>query len=204
MRRWVRVETGLLGIALLAAPVWAEDVGSLLHFKLNSAESKITASVTEPMRMILGSAVGTFQIVSAEVYGNPSAVAETGRVKVVIDAASYKTNSDSRDQDVKENALEVLKFPVITFESTGLSGIQRDGIHAGQLSVSGKLTVHGVTKEIAVPVAVQLDGRGRLVTNGTYTLKFEEYGVKRPSKMMGLMATGDEAKIEFHVVADPE
>jgi len=27
--------------------------------------------------------------------------------------------------------------------------------------------------------------------------------VERPSKMMGLMVTGDEATIAFHVVADP-
>ena len=203
MKRPAWVTMGLLGIALFTTSGRAEETPGLLRFKVNLSESKITASVAEPMAMIRGSATGTFRIVSGEVQGNPATVDETGGVKMVIDAASYKTDSDSRDKDVIENALEAPKYPTITFESAGLSGVRRDGVNAGQLLVLGKLTLHGVTKDIAVPVTVVLDGNGRLVTDGTYSFKFEDYGVKRPSKMMGLMTTGDEAKIDFHIVADP-
>lgn len=208
MKRSVWGATVILGTALLAAATWAQETKGLLRFRVNPLESRITASVAEPMAMILGHAVGALQIISGEVSGNPNAIGETGVVKVVIDAASYKTDSDSRDQNVKEYALEVQEFPSITFESTKLSGIQRDDNKggddkAGRLNVFGKLTLHGVTKEIVVPVAVQLDSQGRLLADGTYTFKFEEHGVKRPSKVVGLMTTGDEAKIDFHIVADP-
>jgi len=119
-----------------------------------------------------------------------------------VDAASYKTNSEGRDQDVKDNALEAQKFPTITFESTSLAGARQNGDADADLSLVGRLTLHGVTKDITVPVVVRLE-EGRLVADGSYAFKFEEYGVKRPSKMMGLMTTGDVATIEFHVVADP-
>jgi polyisoprenoid-binding protein YceI len=123
-------------------------------------------------------------------------------VEIVIDAASYTTDSGARDRDVRENALEAHRFPTIRFESTGLSTVE-DGRDAARLGLRGKLTLHGVTREIEVPVAAKLDPGGRLLAEGTYVFKFEEYGVKRPSKMMGLMTTGDEAKIDFHIVADP-
>ncbi|MBI2962976.1 MAG: YceI family protein [Deltaproteobacteria bacterium] len=192
---------GLLIAATLAAgPAWA--AGGLLRFEVNPEQSKVSASVAEPMAMIRGNAGGAFRITSGEVEGNPSQVGDTARVKVVIDAASYKTDSEGRDQDVKENALEVQKFPTITFESTGLASAQQNGDTNANLSLVGRLTLHGVTKDITVPVAVRLE-EGRLVADGSYAFKFEEYGVKRPSKMMGLMTTGDVATIEFHVVADP-
>lgn len=197
--RWTSV--GLLVAATVAASA-ASAADGVLRFKLNPEESKITASVAEPMAMIRGNAVGAFRVTSGEVEGNPNQLGDTARVTVVIDAASYKTSSDGRDQDVKENALEAQKFPTITFESTGLASAQKNGDANADLRLVGRLTLHGVTKDITVPVAVRLEG-GRLVADGSYAFKFEEYGVKRPSKMMGLMTTGEVATIEFHVVADP-
>lgn len=202
MRRIESLATGFLAVAL-AMSGSAQATESLLRFKVNPAETKITASVAEPMAMIRGSAIGKFEILSGDVEGDPTRIDGTGRVKVVIDAASYQTDSESRDQDVKENALETQKFPTITFESKGLSDVQKENGSSGSLRLLGQLTLHGVSKEIELPVALQLDSQGRLVADGNYTFKFEDYGVKRPSKMMGLMTTGDEAKIDFHVVADP-
>lgn len=197
--RWA--SAGLVVAATVAANgAWAGDGD--LRFKVNPEESKITASVAEPMAMIRGNAVGAFRITSGEVAGNPNEIARSGRVKVIIDAASYKTSSDGRDRDVKENALEVQKYPTITFESTGISEVRTNGDTSGEIRLLGRLTLHGVTKEITVPVSVRLEG-GKLLAEGSYAFKFEEYGVKRPSKMMGLMTTGDEATIEFHVVAEP-
>jgi len=183
--------------------VRAEGPGGTLRFTINPAASKMTARVAEPMAMIRGSAEGTFTILKGEVKGAPTAVADTAHVSLVVDAASYKTTSEARDRDVRENALEAQKFPTITFESTGVADVARKSDRAGSLRVLGQLTLHGVTKTISVPVAVGLDDQGRLVADGTYVFKFKEYGVKRPSKMMGLMTTGDEAEIRFHVVADP-
>lgn len=104
---------------------------------------------------------------------------------------------------MKENALEVKKFPTITFQGNGFPEIQKDGNLSAKLRLLGKLTLHGGTKDIVLPLTAHIDNRGRFIADGAYTFGFEEYGVKPPSKMMGLMVTGDEATIAFHVVADP-
>lgn len=203
MRRsgWIAAGT-LLATIFLSMPARAGAKDGLLHFQLNPGESQISASVAEPMAMIRGNAVGTFKVIKGEVQGDPNAIAGTAKVTVTIDAASYQTSSESRDRDVKENALEVGEFPTITFESTGISNVQSDG-KAGTAVLLGRLALHGVRKDIEVPITVQLDDQGRLVSDGSYSFKFGEYGVKRPSKMMGLMTTGDTATISFHVIADP-
>jgi polyisoprenoid-binding protein YceI len=201
MKRAQRFATAVMTLALASTPAAAQSRNGVLHFKVNPAETKITASVAEPMAKIRGSAAGTFNVLSGAVQGDPDSIADTGQVTLTIDAASYKTDSESRDQDVKDNALEVRKFPTITFRGEGFPEIQKNGDLSAKLRLLGQLTLHGVTKDIVLPLAARID-KGRFVADGTYTFRFEEYGVKRPSKMMGLMVTGDEA-IDFHVVADP-
>lgn len=170
---------------------------------MNPAKIKVTDTVAEPTAMVRGSATGLFNMVKGEVQGNPNSIADTGKVALVIDAASYKTESQSRDKDVKENALEVENFPTPTFQGDGLPEIQKDGDRSAKQRLLGKLTLHGVTKNTVLPLTAHIE-QGRFIAAGTYTFGFEQYGVKRPSTRMGLMVTGgDEATIALHVVADP-
>jgi polyisoprenoid-binding protein YceI len=197
---WIAI--ALLTAALVSAVTWAQETG-LLHFKVNPLETRITASVDEPMAMILGNATASFRVVSGDVQGDPNSIADTGKVHLVIDAASYKTDSESRDKSVKDSALEVEKFPTITFTGHWFPEIHKHGERSATLRVLGRLTLHGVTREITVPLTAHIDDRGRFIADGNCTFKFEEYRVRRPSTMMGLMVAGDEVTIDFHVVADP-
>lgn len=202
-----RILGGLLvGAACLwtvAAGIEAPSSGGdgVLRFRVNPQESRISAGVTEPLAAVRGSAVGSFRITTGAVAGDPGDVGRSGRVTLVIDAASYETNSDSRDRAVKADALEVEKFPQITFESTRVSDARKLDEGSAELQIVGRLTLHGVTREITVPVAAKLTG-GRLIADGRYLLALADYGIPRLS-LMGIMKIGDTATIEFHVVGDP-
>jgi len=189
--------------ALTSSAARAQEARHLMHFKINPSETKITASVAEPMQMIRGSAMGTFQVIKGDVQGDSHSIVDTGTVSLVIGAPSYKTDSEGRDAAVKENALEAQKYPTIAFRGSQFPSIQKNGDRAAKLQVLGQLTLHGVTRDIVLALSAHIDGQGRFIADGSYTFKFEEYGVKRPSTMLGLMVTGDEVTINFHVVADP-
>jgi polyisoprenoid-binding protein YceI len=191
----------LFAIAFYAAAARAQATANVMHFKVNPAETQISATVAEPMHMVRGDATGAFRVISGEIEGDPASIASSARAKVVIDATSYQTDNQKRDLDVKQNALEVDQFPTITFESTGLSDVDANGSN-GKAVLQGRLTLHGVTKDVEIPITAQLDTQKRLVADGAYSFKFEDYGVKRPTKMM-IMTTGDTATINFHLVADP-
>ncbi len=203
MTRLGRIAIVLFALTGFGEPTLAKSTDGVLHFTINTAESTITAAVAEPMAMIRGEAVGKFKVLGGEVQGNPSSIASTGQVELTIDAASYDSGDGSRDEDVKRNSLEVQTFPTISFRGDRASSVRTDDKGRSEVELSGKLTLHGVTKAIVVPLTTAIDASGRLTVEGEYTFKFEEYGVKRPSKMMGMMKTGDEATISFHVVADP-
>lgn len=202
-KRLVRLTSGL-AVLLYGAAVWAQAPAGVLRFKIDPAASTVTATVAEPMAAVRGSATGAFTVLRGAVQGSAAAIAGTARVEVVIDASSYKSDSAARDRVVKASALEAVKFPTIRFVSDGCSQVQRDGEQAAALRVLGKLTLHGVTKEIVLPVHARLDARGRLITEGQCAFKLAEFGIKRPSALLGLLVTGDTATVAFHVVADPQ
>lgn len=99
-------------------------------------------------------------------------------VKVEIDANSVNTNHAARDKHVRSaDFLEVSKFPTATFESTSFDVTGEKAI------MHGKLTMHGVTKEVAINVQHIKGGKDpwggfRRGFTGTTTLKFADYGIK--------------------------
>ena len=81
-----------------------------------------------------------------------------------INVASIDTDNEKRDNDLRgEQFLDAARFPDITFASKRVEA--RDGGHV----LIGDLTIHGVTKEIAMPFTIT----GTLVHRGTTLLGFE-------------------------------
>lgn len=71
-----------------------------------------------------------------------------GQVEVVIDAASIDTGVLQRDEHLRSgDFFDVAHFPTIAFKSTR---VEKAG--AGALKVTGDLTMHGVTRPVALDV----------------------------------------------------
>jgi polyisoprenoid-binding protein YceI len=77
---------------------------------------------------------------------NPAA----SSVEFTIQAASVDTASADRDKDLKSaNFFDVEKFPTIHFKSTKITPTKTKDTY----DVTGDFTLHGVTKQITIPVA---------------------------------------------------
>jgi polyisoprenoid-binding protein YceI len=73
---------------------------------------------------------------------------ESASVEFTLKAASIDTANDSRDKDLRgPNFFDVEKFPEITFKSTKVKATGKD-----KYDVAGTLTIHGVAKEVTLPV----------------------------------------------------
>ena len=67
------------------------------------------------------------------------------RIAATIDAASIDTREDQRDAHLRSaDFFDVEKYPQLTFESTRIDGTPE------HLTIVGKLTIHGVTREITL------------------------------------------------------
>jgi polyisoprenoid-binding protein YceI len=90
---------------------------------------------------------GYFAEVSATGDINPEAP-ETSNVQATISTASIRTHNDVRDNDLRSsNFLEVEKYPVMTFSSTGIEAAGED-----QYKLTGDLTIKGYTHPVTLDV----------------------------------------------------
>ena len=87
--------------------------------------------------------------------------------------------------------LDSAAFPDIQFESTA---VETTG--TARWMVTGRLTVHGVTRSTTLPLT-ERDGHYR----GSVALKQRDFGIEPISIVGGTVKVKDELKIEFDIVA---
>src|SRR5258708_20533439 len=88
---------------------------------------------------------GAFTKVSGTVQLDDKDIAKSS-VDVTIDAASVDTRVPDRDNDLRsDHFFDVAKYPTITFKSKKV-----EQVGAGKLRITGDLTIHGTTKEVAL------------------------------------------------------
>jgi polyisoprenoid-binding protein YceI len=83
-------------------------------------------------------------------------------------------------------------FPDIQFESTA---VEAGG--TGRWTVTGRLTVHGVTRSTTFPLT-ERDGHYR----GSVALKQRDFGIEPISIVGGTVKVKDELRIEFDIVTE--
>src|SRR5207244_6583633 len=77
-----------------------------------------------------------------------AAMPEAATVEFTIKTASIDTANEGRDKDLRSaNFFEVEKYPEITFKSSRITPRGGD-----RYDVTGTLTMHGVSKEVTLPV----------------------------------------------------
>jgi polyisoprenoid-binding protein YceI len=165
----VRVILALLVLALAAAPCPAE--AAPLRFRVQPEASELRFHATSR----LANADGRFSRFDGEVLADPADLS-TARVSMKVEAASIDTGIRRRDNHLRsEDFLHVDRFPAITFQST------RVEVSGRRLVLTGRLTLRGVTKEVAVPMDVavtgdQLEARGQLdINRGDYGIEYDSY-----------------------------
>jgi polyisoprenoid-binding protein YceI len=132
-----------LVLALAAfAPIATAQTSTWVPDKAHSA---VDFSI---LHMSLSKVRGHFGNITGTVVWNEADVTKS-TVNVTIDTTTIDTGVTARDNDLKSpNFFDVAQFPTATFVSTTIA---RNGKN---LTISGNLTVHGITK----PVVLQVEG----------------------------------------------
>jgi polyisoprenoid-binding protein YceI len=119
---------------------------------------------------------------------------------VVLDKEASEKDRAKIFSAMHDDVLESEKFPKITFRSVSVSDLKPAGEGSYSLTLSGDLTLHGVTKRIALPATVTITPE-QLRAVGKYTLKQTDYGIKVYSAGGGTVKVKNEVVINFNIVA---
>lgn len=135
---------------------------------------------------------GAFTKVSGSAFYDP-ANPERDSIDVTIETSSVDTRVEMRDNDLRSaRFLDAQKYPAITFRSK-----QVRAMGSGKLSITGDLTIKGVSKEVVLdvdgPSAAIKDPMGsgqRMGASATTKINRQDFGV---SALPGVV--GDEISI---------
>jgi polyisoprenoid-binding protein YceI len=128
--------------------------------------------------MMITNVRGEFTKLEGKVSWDPSKP-EATQIEAVIDVASISTREEQRDAHLKNpDFFDVGNFPKITFKS---KSVEAKG--AEELSVTGDLTIHGVTKQVVLhvegPSAPTTDpfGNVRVGASASTKIKRDDFGL---------------------------
>jgi polyisoprenoid-binding protein YceI len=143
---------------------------------------------------------------SGEARMGPRGV-EGGTVDIVIRAASLaetgeKFSPEERqkiDRDVHEQALEVSKHPQILLKGV-VGAVKPLGQNKFEVRIDSQVTLHGVTKTVALPAEVAVEGN-TLKARGEFSIRHSDFGIKRLSAAAGAVQPTDRISLTFDLTA---
>lgn len=105
----------------------------------------------------------------------------SNQVAFTIPIKSFQFKRTLMQEHFNENYMESGRFPKSSF-SGRITDLNIDALHKGgsqRVNVEGDITIHGVTKHIVVPGAVELQ-KGTLLVNAYFSVAPADYNIEIP------------------------
>jgi polyisoprenoid-binding protein YceI len=99
------------------------------------------------------------------------------------------------NKEVKEIVLQPDQYPDIAFQSSGVTAKQTGPVQY-EVTITGDLNLHGVTKRVVIPAKVTLSGND-IRAVGKFSIDRGDYKVKATSAFHGLVRVRDKIQFEF-------
>lgn len=121
-------------------------------------------------------------------------------VQITADLTQLKSDKAPRDGQLRRQAIETDKFPTATFALSSpidIKSVPEAGSKVTQ-DVKGKLTLHGVTRDISLSVQGVLDNN-QVIVVGSTTIMFADYNIQKPAAQ-AVLGVEDKGVMEFQLV----
>jgi polyisoprenoid-binding protein YceI len=181
--------------ALLCASVSFAQVQT---YKVSSELCSLTFDVSAQLHQVHG----TSNAFSGIITGDPADI--TGaKIQISLDPKTFDTDNHSRDKVMREKSLEVDKHPSIEFTSVSIESATKELVvgKATDATIKGTLKLHGMEKEMTVPVKILLEGN-KLTADAGMALVLDEWKILRPRVVFFRLQ--NDINIHFKIVAVKE
>ena len=115
----------------------------------------------------------------------------------------FTSDSDRRNNALRNRFLESAHFPEVTFNVTHIDGLPASYQEGEEISlqITGDLTIRDITKPVTFEALVKLEG-DTLSGEATTTILMSDFGFG-PISIAGILNTEDEVKVTLNFVARP-
>jgi polyisoprenoid-binding protein YceI len=175
-------------VAALSAPAAAADF--TLEKPHTQAEFVVTHLALSKVHGQIPLATGTVSIGTDNL---PTAI------NVAFDVEKLATGNDNRDRDLRNNYLEVAKFPAMTFVEKSAKGKPE------AFTIAGDLTIHGVTKPVVITAHIDgiltSKGKRHIAYSGSTKIDRRDFGISFGPVLDGALIAGNDVTINFETDA---
>jgi len=124
-----------------------------------------------------------------------------GQIAVSMPIKSFVFPNSLMQEHFNESYLESDKFPTSTFAGTIVEPIRLKTGERLMYTVRGKLTLHGVTREMETKAILQLNADGTYTGTSKLRVKLADYNIKIPSIVVKNIA--EEIDVNILIVYQP-
>jgi len=123
-------------------------------------------------------------------------------VRIAVDLASLKTGIGMRDTHMRERHLETETYPQAVFSGSRVVAATPASLAPGgtaRVTVAGTFDLHGVAREVELPVELALAADGTLTVRAQFNVLLTDHQIDRPKVLMLKLA--DEQKVSVVLTA---
>ena len=119
---------------------------------------------------------------------------------LTVDTTSIASDENRRDSRLRTEGLQTDSFPTASFTLTKPVEIPAAALTgtASNVTLSGDLTLHGVTKSVEIPAQAQLVN-GTIQVAGSITFPLSDYSITTPNIGGFIVSIADTGTLEFLV-----
>ncbi len=174
---------GLAVLTSLAVSAAAQQTS----FQLDPAQTSVRFTLDD----VLHTVHGTFRLQQGSLEFETASGKISG--EIVVDAKSGESGSGMRDRKMHKEILESDRYPEISFRPDRIEGsVANPG--KSSVRVHGMFNLHGVDREITVPVEVEM-AADRWTATVHFTVPYVKWGMKNPSTLF--LRVNDSVEIDL-------
>ena len=173
------------------AGTWTVGSGSVAGYRVREKLAGLPAQ---------SDAVGRTEAVTGQVTIAASGGAHSVTAATLqVDLSTLASDDGRRDRRLRELGIETNRFPTTTFTLTEPVAVPADALTGAtvELTLTGDLDLHGVTKSVSIPSQARMAGE-QIEVLGSLTFPFSDFDIEPPN-IAGFVTVEDEGTLEFLV-----
>lgn len=174
------------------AGTWNVAAGSVAGYRVREQLANLPAE---------SDAVGRTDQVTGSITVETSGTTTTlTAAHLTVDMTSLTSDKTMRDNRLRREGLETDSFPTSTFVLTAPVEVPAAALTgtASDITLTGDLTVHGVTKSVQIPAQAQLVN-GTIQVAGSLAFPLSDYSIVAPNIGAVIVSIADNGTLEFLV-----
>lgn len=181
-----------------------ESAGEMIVFEIQQTSSEARFSIDEVLRGSPFTVVGTTDQVAGQIAVDPTDPTTAQLGTILINARDFATDSNNRDNAIKNEILQTNTYEYITFTPSGISGLP-ESVAAGEsvtFQVTGDLTMLDQTHPVTFEITLTPVSDSEMTGTATATILYTDWGIQIPEVPM-VTGVEDQVILELAFTATP-